>query len=297
MANMCDSSKMVWGLPKCPDEKEVKQFHDIISIKNCTKVTSTDVVEILLSCRFEGTHEDHDKDCYVERKALINGFKELIKAHTNKKIKLTDDELFNLTKMFHCKGKGIQVVAVIEECFENKSDFWRLERRRMEKEKHERSMVQGTQKHASTYGHALLLRELVKLVVWDYEGKDTFAIRIGAEGKEFKPLYFKKKDTLKSMKDCRTLLNSRYRSRDKFHCGVYYAECRKDYNIKKEHEDVMWGHKCERIVMMNLITLDNGVPKVKEVEDMELCEVQKPLDLIPPPLVKYRPNSRSRKPI
>lgn len=146
-----DSSKMVWGQPKCPDDKQVKQFHDIISIKNCTGVTSTDVVEILLGSRFEGTHQDHDKDCYVERKVLINGFKELIKAHTQKKIKLTNDKLFNVTKMFHCKGKGIQVVAAIEECFNNNSDFWRSEWRRMEKEKLERNMVRGMRKHATTY--------------------------------------------------------------------------------------------------------------------------------------------------
>ncbi len=137
----------------------------------------------------------------------------------------------------------------------------------------------------------------MKLVVWDYEEKDTFAIRIGAEGKEFKPLYFKKKDTLKSMKDCRTMLDARYRSRHKLHCGEYYLVGRTDYNVEKECENAMWGHKCNHIVRNNLITVDNGVPKVKEVEDMELCEVQKPLDLIPPPLVKYRPNSRSRKPI
>ncbi len=125
------------------------------------------------------------KDYYIKRKVLINGIKELIKAHTNKNIKLTDDELFNLTKMFHCKGKDIQVVAVIKECFNNQSDFWTSEWRRMEKEKLEWNMVSGTRKHARTHGDALLLRYFVKLVVWDYEGKDVFAIRIGVVEKEF----------------------------------------------------------------------------------------------------------------
>ncbi len=84
--------------------------------------------------------------------------------------------------------------------------------------------------------------------------------------------------------DCHTRLNDLYCDCNKVYCGEYYAKCRKDYNIEEEHEDAMCGHKCQHFVTYNLITVENGVPKVREMEDMELHEVQKPMDLIPPPL-------------
>lgn len=112
---------------------------------------STDVVEIFLDRHFEGRHEEYDEDCYRKKKKLMDRITKLIKALRSKKIKLNDMELFNLTKMFHCKGKGIQVVTIVKECCNNKSDFWRFDWRRRKEEKLERNTVSGTQKQASTH--------------------------------------------------------------------------------------------------------------------------------------------------
>ncbi len=203
--------------------------------------------------------------------------------YCNGKTKLTKKQLQKLSIPFYARGNGIRVGSVMECCLAIETPFWKSEKTRLYQEKETREMQDCKFLDHIYFGDVVGLGKLVLMNAWqDPEGR-ILVIHLIFDTKFCKPLCFEKDKVCRAVKLIESLKESIIAACDNcFNHGDVFK-----YDKETENDKVVWHMRYERIVKELLVSV-NDVPMVKKSEEEKengLKEVQKPLNLKPPPEV------------